>query len=124
LALQDRAIGCRPEVNPLAERCSAYRGRYWIRGDHIEYAVTKRSSVQPRLPAETGEFSPSSSTGERRGLSPEKSHWCRPIEKPPFRAFPIISANCFTFGGLKVNTHAQVLDCDGEVMPGRAQLSS
>jgi tricarballylate dehydrogenase len=53
-----------------------------------------------------------------RGLSPEKSHWCRPIDRPPFRAFPIISANCFTFGGLKVNTNAQVLDNDGKVMPG------
>jgi tricarballylate dehydrogenase len=53
-----------------------------------------------------------------RGLAPGKSHWCRPIERPPFRAFPIISANCFTFGGLKVNTRAQVLDNDGKVMPG------
>jgi tricarballylate dehydrogenase len=53
-----------------------------------------------------------------RGIAPAKSHWCRPIERPPFRAFPIISANCFTFGGLKVNTHAQVLDNDGKVIPG------
>jgi tricarballylate dehydrogenase len=53
-----------------------------------------------------------------RGLGIEKSHWSRPIAKPPFRAYPIISANCFTFGGLKVNTQAQVLDCDGRVMPG------
>jgi tricarballylate dehydrogenase len=53
-----------------------------------------------------------------RGIAPEKSHWCRPIERPPFRAYPIISANCFTFGGLKVNTNAQVLDNDGKVMPG------
>ena len=34
------------------------------------------------------------------------------------RAYPIISANCFTFGGLKVNTNAQVLDNDGKVMAG------
>ena len=53
-----------------------------------------------------------------RGLAIEKSHWSRAIERPPFRAFPIISANCFTFGGLKVNTHAQVLDNDGKVIPG------
>ena len=53
-----------------------------------------------------------------QGLAIEKSHWCRPIETAPFRAFPIISANCFTFGGLKVNTAAQVLDNDGKVMAG------
>ena len=28
----------------------------------------------------------------------------------PFAAYPIMSANCFTFGGLKVNSKAQVLD--------------
>jgi tricarballylate dehydrogenase len=53
-----------------------------------------------------------------KGISPPKSHWCRPIDRAPFRAFPIISANCFTFGGLKVNTNAQVLDNDGKPMAG------
>ena len=70
-------------------------------------------------PPESGEFKPFELDGRAtRGVSPEKSHWCRPIERPPFRAYPIISANCFTFGGLKVNTNAQVLDNDGKVMPG------
>ncbi|MGH8749696.1 MAG: FAD-binding protein, partial [Burkholderiales bacterium] len=52
------------------------------------------------------------------GISPPKSHWCRPIDRAPFRAFPIISANCFTFGGLKVNSNAQVLDNDGKLLAG------
>jgi len=70
-------------------------------------------------PPETGEFKPFEVDHRAtRGLGLEKSHWCRPIERAPFRAYPIISANCFTFGGLKVNTHAQVLDNDGKVMPG------
>lgn len=53
-----------------------------------------------------------------QGITPPKSNWARKIEKAPFRAFPIISTNCFTFGGLKVNTDAQVLDCDSKVIPG------
>ena len=70
-------------------------------------------------PPAAGEFEPFAPDGRAaRGLVPGKSHWCRPIVKPPFRAYPIISANCFTFGGLKVNTHAQVLDSDGKVIPG------
>ncbi len=70
-------------------------------------------------PPAAGEFKPFELDARAtRGLALEKSHWCRPIERPPFRAYPIISANCFTFGGLKVNTHAQVLDNDGKVMPG------
>ena len=52
------------------------------------------------------------------GISPPKSHWARPINKGPFYAYPIISANCFTFGGVKVNANAQVLSQDGHVIPG------
>jgi tricarballylate dehydrogenase len=52
------------------------------------------------------------------GIWPVKSNHARTIERGPFRAYPIVSANCFTFGGLKVNTKAQVLDTDGRVIPG------
>jgi tricarballylate dehydrogenase len=52
------------------------------------------------------------------GFAPPKTNWARAIDKPPFRAFPIICGNCFTFGGLKVDTHARVIDADGEAIPG------
>lgn len=52
------------------------------------------------------------------GLEPPKSHWSRILDRPPFRAWPIIAANCFTFGGVKVNANAQVINMDGEVIPG------
>lgn len=52
------------------------------------------------------------------GLWPNKSNHARPIDTGPFRAYPIISANCFTFGGLKVNNRSQVLDTDGRVISG------
>jgi tricarballylate dehydrogenase len=51
------------------------------------------------------------------GLMPPKSNWSLPLDQGPFMAYPIISANVFTFGGLKVNPVGQVLDTDGEVMP-------
>jgi len=53
-----------------------------------------------------------------RGLDPVKSNWARVLDQPPFRAWPIIAANCFTFGGIKVTTNAQVVNMDGEVIPG------
>ncbi|MFM9883185.1 MAG: FAD-binding protein [Burkholderiales bacterium] len=53
-----------------------------------------------------------------RGIHPAKSHFSRPIDKPPYFAFPIMAANCFTFGGVKVNANAQVLTQDGHVIPG------
>lgn len=52
------------------------------------------------------------------GLDPPKSNWARPIAAPPFVAWPMISAVCFTFGGLKVDTSARVLDNDGKAIEG------
>jgi tricarballylate dehydrogenase len=51
-----------------------------------------------------------------QGLYPPKSNWARPIDRAPFRAWPIISANVFTFGGLKVDAHARVIDQDGRAI--------
>ncbi len=53
-----------------------------------------------------------------RGLEPPKSNWALPIDEAPFHAYPIISANVFTFGGLKVDSQARVLDADGEPIVG------
>ncbi|MVW77634.1 FAD-dependent oxidoreductase [Bordetella sp. 02P26C-1] len=52
-----------------------------------------------------------------QGLYPPKSNWALPIDRGPYLAYPIISANVFTFGGLKVNGSGQVLDTDGNVIP-------
>jgi tricarballylate dehydrogenase len=52
------------------------------------------------------------------GLEPRKSNWARPIDTAPVLAFPVISANVFTFGGLKTDPDARVLDLDGEPIEG------
>lgn len=54
----------------------------------------------------------------RAGYAPRKSNWARPIDRAPFLAYPIICGNCFTFGGLKVDTRSQVLNTDGDPIPG------
>jgi tricarballylate dehydrogenase len=68
----------------------------------------------------TGAFKPLELDGlaTRLGYAPMKSNWSRPIDKPPFLAFPIICGNCFTFGGLKIDTNARVIDADGAPIPG------
>lgn len=53
-----------------------------------------------------------------QGLTPPKSNWATPLDEGPFHAYPIISANVFTFGGLKVDEHARVLNSDGDAIPG------
>lgn len=66
-----------------------------------------------------GKFDPHALDGlATRGLTPPKSNWARPIARPPFKAYPIISSNTFTFGGLKVTPDAQVVNTSGEIIPG------
>jgi tricarballylate dehydrogenase len=67
-----------------------------------------------------GTFKPLETDGlvTKPGYAPAKSNWARPIDKPPFLAYPIICGNCFTFGGLKVDTQACVINADGEAIPG------
>ena len=53
-----------------------------------------------------------------QGIQPAKSNWARTIEAGPFKAYPIVSSIVFTFGGLKVNASAQVVNTDGDPIPG------
>ena len=62
-----------------------------------------------------GTFKPLECDGlATEGISPPKSNWALPLAQGPFRAWPISSANCFTFGGLRCNANAQVVDHDGQ----------
>jgi tricarballylate dehydrogenase len=77
------------------------------------------SAFNAACPKDEGSFEPFKVDHRATtGLVIQKSHWSRPIDQAPFYAYPIIPTNCFTFGGLKVNPDAQVLDQDGRVIPG------
>ncbi|ALM83618.1 fumarate reductase [Bordetella sp. N] len=66
-----------------------------------------------------GNFNPRDTDGLATvGLTPPKSNWSRPLDKGPYKAYPIISSIVFTFGGLKVNARAQVLNQEGDAIPG------
>ena len=43
------------------------------------------------------------------GLNVEKTHWARPIDSPPFRAYPLRPGITFTYLGVEVNNRAQVM---------------
>jgi tricarballylate dehydrogenase len=52
------------------------------------------------------------------GLDPPKSNWARPIQDPPFCAWPIACAITFTYGGLRTDSSARVLTESGEAIGG------
>ena len=51
------------------------------------------------------------------GLAPAKTHWARRIDQPPFFAYPLRPGLTFTYLGVKVNDHAQVIFGDGRPSP-------
>jgi len=53
------------------------------------------------------------------GISPPKSNWALAIDTPPYVAFPVTCGITFTFGGVRVDEKAAVLDTGGRRIPGR-----
>jgi tricarballylate dehydrogenase len=49
------------------------------------------------------------------GLTPQKSHWAMPIDKPPFFGYPLRPGITFTYLAVKVNSKSEVLMQDGRV---------
>jgi tricarballylate dehydrogenase len=52
------------------------------------------------------------------GLDPPKSNWANTISQPPFEAYMVTCGITFTFGGLKVDPTANVIDIYGKPIPG------
>ncbi|PKP98371.1 MAG: FAD-binding dehydrogenase [Alphaproteobacteria bacterium HGW-Alphaproteobacteria-13] len=52
------------------------------------------------------------------GIEPGKSNWARPLDRGPYRAYPIISTVTFTCGGLKTTRNGEVVRTSGALIPG------
>jgi tricarballylate dehydrogenase len=52
------------------------------------------------------------------GLAIPKSNWANAIDEPPFEAYAVTCGITFTFGGIKVDTQAQVIDTEGDPIHG------
>ncbi len=68
---------------------------------------------------EEGEYDLDRLDGKRAaGITPPKSNWALALDAPPFVAIPVTGGITFTFGGLKCDTTARVIDTRGVVMDG------
>jgi tricarballylate dehydrogenase len=66
-----------------------------------------------------GPFDPAIRDGKTAAeVSPPKSNWSLPLDRPPFAAFPVTCGVTFTFGGLRVDGSARVLDTAGRPIQG------
>ena len=48
------------------------------------------------------------------GLEINKTHWARPIDKPPFYGYSLRPGITFTYLGVKVNSDARMIMADGK----------
>src|SRR2546422_5068157 len=53
-----------------------------------------------------------------QGLAINKSNWANTLDTPPFEAYAVTCGITFSFGGLKINSDAQVISSDGEPIRG------
>jgi tricarballylate dehydrogenase len=51
------------------------------------------------------------------GLDVPRSNWAQAIVEPPFEAYAVTCGITFTFGGIRINAEAQVIDDDGHIIP-------
>jgi tricarballylate dehydrogenase len=66
-----------------------------------------------------GEYDTTKLDGKRtHGITPKKSNWSQKIDETDLYAFPIMCANTFTCGGVKITKDAQVVNRDGAPIPG------
>ncbi|HXN55143.1 MAG TPA: FAD-binding protein, partial [Myxococcales bacterium] len=71
------------------------------------------AAVQP------GAFNPADMDGKCTvGIEPPKSNWAQKLDQPPFVAYPVTVGITFTFGGLRIDTAARVLDGSNRPIPG------
>jgi tricarballylate dehydrogenase len=52
------------------------------------------------------------------GVSPPKTNWANRLDTPPFEAYAVTCGITFTFGGLRIDRRAQVMDQDLAPIPG------
>jgi tricarballylate dehydrogenase len=101
-----------------------------VRADTLEELVAKLDDVNPARALETittynnavmtgVPFDPNLKDGRgTTGLAIPKSNWANTIDQPPFEAYAVTCGLTFTFGGLKIDTSARVIDTDGVAIPG------
>ncbi|MBL6958427.1 MAG: FAD-binding protein, partial [Rhodospirillales bacterium] len=71
-------------------------------------------AVQTDIP-----FNPNIKDGRcTKGIDLVKSNWANTIDEPPFEAYAITCGITFTFGGLRINTDAEVQSTDYRPIPG------
>ena len=86
-------------------------------GSRSAFVRNDRASTIARLPAERTMRMETPDGNGTRGISPPKSNWAIPINRPPFYALPLRPGITFTYMGVAVDETGRVLDQSGRPFP-------
>jgi tricarballylate dehydrogenase len=118
------------QVLPLLRDEYKMRGATKVRADTLEDLVAKMQDVNPAGFLKTVreynaavkrdvKFDPNIKDGKSTvGLMLDKSNWANAMEKAPFEAYSVGCGITFTFGGLKIDPSAHVLDIEDKPISG------
>ena len=85
----------------------------------IDRAGLVRTVREFNAAVQDGPFNPAIKDGKcTRGIHPMKSNWAQCLDTPPFVGYAVTCGITFTFGGLRINERAQVLDTEGNPISG------
>jgi tricarballylate dehydrogenase len=94
-------------IEGLAERCGVDAVR-------LRWTVEEFNGAVNEAP-----FDPSIKDGKAaRGIHPPKSNWAQRIDAAPFVAYAVTGAITFTFGGVRIDARANVVDAAGHPIRG------
>ena len=66
-----------------------------------------------------GKYNPAILDGlSTSGITPPKSNWALPIDKPPYTGFVVTCGITFSFGGLRINERGEVQNTSDRTIPG------
>lgn len=101
-----------------------------VQGETLEQLAAAMDGVDPKGFLETVKefnsavrtdvpFNPAIKDGRcTAGLAVDKSNWANPLDAPPYVAFGVTAGITCTYGGIRINTSAQVLSSDGPPIAG------
>lgn len=82
--------------------------------DRFEHTIAEYNQA-----TQEGTFDPYRKDGlATSGLYPPKSNWAQPLDTPPYVAVRVTCGITFTYGGVRCDDNARVLDTEGKAMPG------
>ncbi|MGH3750401.1 MAG: FAD-binding protein, partial [Micromonosporaceae bacterium] len=80
----------------------------------VETVEAYNKAIRTEVP-----FNPNVKDGRRTdGLPVDKSNWANTLDSPPYEAYAVTCGLTFTFGGLRINPDAEVMDTEDATIPG------